>query len=233
LNKIHAFSRPLESATLSSQIADRIVDAIARGEIRGGQRLVEAELALLLGVSRLPVREALRSLANQGLLVPAQTRGLHVIEFDRDWATQLCSIRIPLEIACVTRVIRRLSENPAIGKQLLEPLVAMKTCAARFDRDGVNRADIAMHSALYAIAGSPLLSAIWSGISRHALILFSIESYNFDRFDRVVDKHQLYAEALLSGDMVRIEKEIQHHFTEFRLIAESIADSQLKEIDHN
>jgi hypothetical protein len=33
--------------------------------------------------------------------------------------------------------------------------------------------------------------------------------------------------------MVRIEKEIQHHFTEFRLIAESIADSQLKEIDHN
>ena len=209
------------------------MDAIARGEIRGGQRLVEAELALLFRVSRLPVREALRSLADQGLLVSAQTRGLHVIEFDRDWAAQLSGIRIPLEIACVTRVVRRLSEDPAIGKQLLEPLAVMKTCAARFDRDGVNRADIAMHSALYAIAGSPLLSAIWSGISRHALILFSIESSNFDRFDRVVDEHQLYAEALLSGDIARIEGEIQNHFTEFRLMAESIEDRQLEDINHN
>ena len=49
----------------------------------------------------------------------------------------------------------------------------------------------------------------------------------------MVDEHQLYAEALLSGDIARIEGEIQNHFTEFRLIAESIDDSQLKEIDHN
>jgi DNA-binding GntR family transcriptional regulator len=227
LTEVHAFSsQPLVSATLAQQIADRIVDAIARGDIKGGRRMVEAELAALLGVSRLPVREALRSLVDQGLLVPSQKRGLQVIAFDGEWARELSGIRIALELACVRLVVKRLKKTPAIGKSLLDPLSTMQACAARLDRDGVNRADIAMHSTLYAIADSPLLSAIWSGISRHVLILFSIESIDFGNFDQVVEEHQRYATVVLSCDLKKIEREIHRHFTEFRLIAESVGNDR-------
>jgi DNA-binding GntR family transcriptional regulator len=211
---------------VTQQITDRIVDAIARGEIKGGQRLVEAELAAALGVSRLPVREALRSLMDHGLLVPSGKRGLQVILFDGEWARELCGVRMSLELACARLVVRRLKKDPAIGKLLLEPLSAMQACAARNDRAGVNRADIAMHSTLYAIAGSPLLSAIWSGISRHALILFSIESADFGSLDRIVDEHQRYATALLSGDSERINTEMHSHLEGFRLIAESVESEE-------
>lgn len=84
---------PLSSVTLSERIADRIVDAIAQGQIAAGQRLIETELAEALDVSRVPVREAMRIFSSQGIIVPAPKRGMQVAAFTDIWANQLRDVK--------------------------------------------------------------------------------------------------------------------------------------------
>jgi DNA-binding GntR family transcriptional regulator len=213
---------PVSATTLADQIADRIMAAIASRQIRPGQRLTEAELASQLQVSRVPVREAMQVLASHGILVPASRRGLQVAPFDGPWARQLCQIRIALERLCAPLVIERYRAAPDCLAKVDRAILDLERCAASRDRAGVNRADIAFHAALYEIADSPLLTALWSGIARHVLILFSIETSDYAEFSYVVDEHRSYRARIAAGDAAAMEQEIEAHLTPFRLLAQSV-----------
>lgn len=82
--------------TLPEQIADDLGAAIARGERAGGERLLEQEIASAYGVSRGPVREALRLLAQRGLAVVYPRRGAYVIELGLDSLADLFNTRAVL-----------------------------------------------------------------------------------------------------------------------------------------
>ncbi len=209
---------PVSATTLADQIADRIIDAIAAKRIVSGQRLTEAELAAQLQVSRVPVREALQVLWSQGILVPAARRGLQVAPFDATWARQLCQVRLALEKLCAGLVARKHQDDPACLAKIDRAIADLKQAAVKGDREGVNRADIAFHAALYEIADSPLLTALWSGIARHVLILFSIETSGFRDFAYVIAEHEDYRARLAGGDPAALEAEIERHLTPFRLL---------------
>jgi DNA-binding GntR family transcriptional regulator len=212
---------PLSTRTLADQIADRIIDAIATRRIRPGQRMTEAELASQLQVSRVPVREAMQVLASQGILVPAARRGLQVAPFDGPWARQLCQVRIALERLCAQLVIEKYRAAPNCLAKVDQAILELERCAAAGDREGVNRGDIAFHAALYDVADSPLLTALWSGIARHVLILFSIETSDFAEFSYVVAEHKRYRARIATGNAAATEQEIETHLTAFRLLAGS------------
>jgi DNA-binding GntR family transcriptional regulator len=213
---------PVSATTLAEQIADRIISGIATRRIEPGQRLTEAELATELQVSRVPVREAMQLLGSQGILVPAPRRGLQVAPFDSRWARQLCDVRLSLERLCAQLVVEKYREDPACLAKVDAAVAELAVRAAECDREGINRADIAFHAALYEVADSPLLTALWSGIARHVLILFSIETSDFAEFSYVVEEHRRYRAAIAVGDAAAIEAEIEAHLTPFRLLAGSI-----------
>ncbi|MFO1057539.1 MAG: GntR family transcriptional regulator [Dongiaceae bacterium] len=214
---------PLSATTLADQIADRMIAGIAARQLRPGQRLTEAELAAELRVSRVPVREAMQALASQGILVPAPRRGLQVAPFDPPWAQQLCEVRLSLERLCARLVVQRLRHDPGCLAPLDAAIAALAAEAGRGERDAVNRADIAFHAALYAIADSPLLTALWSGIARHVLILFSIETFDRAEFSYIVAEHRRYRDALAAGRLAAIDREIEAHLTPFRQLADASA----------
>ena len=82
----------------SSERAYKILTrAIERGELKGGTRLREGELATQIGMSRTPVREALARLVEQGLIVNDGSRGLVVVELDHRAITELYAMREVLE----------------------------------------------------------------------------------------------------------------------------------------
>ena len=89
-----AFSR---AQSLAGQVADFIVDGIASGAYAFGQRLIETDLARQLDVSRVPIREALKMLEAQGILVVTPHRGAHVAEFDSLKSDRVREARIALE----------------------------------------------------------------------------------------------------------------------------------------
>ncbi len=210
---------PLESiVTLADQVADRIVDAIAARRLVSGQRLIETELADALKVSRVPVREAIRILASQGILVPAPRRGMQVATFDAAWATQLHNARVAIERLCARIVADKLAVDRS-PLHRLEACVAAIDAAAHRPQDGwlrLNRADIAFHTAMFEIAGSPLLTTLWNAISRHVLIMFSIETYRDTDFERVTQEHRIYVDVLLSGSREKLDAEIDTHVAGLR-----------------
>src|SRR5512138_3023456 len=86
-----------ESATLRLQVEEKLRKAIATGRFRSGERLVERELCALLGVSRPSVREALRQLEAEGLIVTIPHRGPAVATIDVHEARELYEVRALLE----------------------------------------------------------------------------------------------------------------------------------------
>jgi DNA-binding GntR family transcriptional regulator len=209
---------PIVTTTLSDKIGDQIVDRIASRDIKPGQRLVESAIAKELNVSRVPVREAMQGLYRQGLLVDAAGRGLRVAAFDRDWATQLCDVRLGLERICAGLVAEKLRREPSLVTTIDEVLDELREQEPGVDWQTLNRIDIKFHDALYAIADSALLSALWAGISRHVLILFSIERSVRHDLDQVVKEHERYRSVLVTGADQEISQEIQNHLMTFRIL---------------
>jgi DNA-binding GntR family transcriptional regulator len=86
-----------ESATLRLRVEEKLRDAISTGRFRPGERLVERELCSLLAVSRTSVREALRQLEAEGLIVTVPHRGPVVASITVEEARQLYEVRALLE----------------------------------------------------------------------------------------------------------------------------------------
>ncbi len=82
--------------TIPEQIADHVSNAIVNGEYRGGERIREQELATLYGVSRGPVREAIRTLQERGLVNFFPRRGAYVVEITLDTIVEVFNVRAVL-----------------------------------------------------------------------------------------------------------------------------------------
>src|SRR5262245_35014455 len=93
--------------TLSDEAADRIRSAIRRGVLAPGDRLVEKNLAEQLGMSRIPIREAIQKLAEESLVKRIPHRGAFVNFLSRTELEEISSLRVVLEQFVVERAISR------------------------------------------------------------------------------------------------------------------------------
>ena len=91
----------LAHPSLAASAADWIADRILQGGISPGEKLTETGLADLMGISRSPVREALRELSRGGLITIEPRRGAFVAELDAGHAAELYVCRLMLEPTCV------------------------------------------------------------------------------------------------------------------------------------
>lgn len=202
---------PLASESLSERVADRIVQALGEGRISPGDRLVEAELASALGVSRIPIREALRILQSQGIVRAVPRRGVRVIDLDENWALEVRETRIALETLCVERAARVLRSSPQALAQLDARIAALGEACKLKDRAAVNRADLALHTTLYDLSGSPVLKPLWSALARHVLIMFGMETYRYAEYGRILAQHRDLRRVLLEAGREEIAREIAQH----------------------
>ena len=119
--------RQRRERTLTTIVRDEIAQLIASGQLKGGDRVNESEIAARLGVSRGPVREACRSLEEAGLLVGAVNQGVFVREMTLDDARQLYEVRGVLS-GLIGRLASQYIDEPSLAR--LEALVADMECAA-------------------------------------------------------------------------------------------------------
>src|SRR4051812_13074788 len=120
---------PLAPKTLVEQVAEAIVRAAAEGQFLPGDRVVEAEIARHLGVSRVPVREALRLLQSQGIVVNTPYRGMRLMEVSGSRLRDILKVRLQLEQLAVREVLGRSREDPEI-------LAPVRTIVAEMRRAG-------------------------------------------------------------------------------------------------
>src|SRR6478672_8535168 len=137
--------QPLRPRTLVDAVIDEVVAAAASSRILPGDRIVESELAQGLGVSRVPVREALRILESQGLVVNEPYKGIRLRTVTQERIDHLIDARVALETTAAVRAIVA-GRNDTKAVQILNRHVdELELMGARQDAYGFASADTDFH----------------------------------------------------------------------------------------
>ena len=186
---------PVRQAPLGAQLLDQLRALIVRGDIGPGTHLVEGALADQFGVSRGPVRDALRQLEIEGL-VESRRRGAFVRGLTDTDLVELYAVRGALEELAVRETIARLAD--ADWRPIEAAVSAMRAAAAETDPVAFAAADLDFHSGFYVIGGNRRLAATWA--LHRPIFAAMLEVTNTDRDLRpVAQDHADLSAAIRSG----------------------------------
>ncbi len=201
----------LKAANLSDQVADAIIGALADGALKPGQRLIEADIAADLGVSRLPVREAFKTLATRGIVELNLYRGARIAEVGADRVSLIRSVRTVIEQTAFAKAAKAFKSNPGGLARLDAIIEAMKRAEEKSDLAALNRLDIEFHRTVVAAAQDPFLQALWDALALHLRIVFAWEVKDLPRPIPYASVHLAIRYALSEGGARRIDALIADH----------------------
>jgi len=210
-----AFILP-RAQSLAAQVADAVVDAIAAGTVAPGQRLVEVDLARRLAVSRVPVREALKMLEAQGILVAAPHRGARVVEFDELKINRICQTRVALERLALPDAVANFARQPERLAVLDELVARMRREAAHQDWVETSKADLEFHRQICLASDNEIVITLWEALARHVMIVFGREIRDERDGPRLAQQHGQIVRLLRKGDLARLTREIEKHILRLR-----------------
>ncbi|MBN6052086.1 GntR family transcriptional regulator [Nonomuraea sp. RK-328] len=191
------FINPLRNPPLGDQLLAQLRSLIVRGELSVGTHLVEGRIAERFGVSRGPVRDALRQLEIEGL-VETRKRGVFVRGLSDEDLVELYSLRGALEGLAIKETIARLDR--ADWSPIEEALGRMKAAADASDANEFAAADLDFHSGFYTIGGNRWLTATWA--LHRPLFATVLEITNTDRdLAPVAQDHADLRDVVRSGDV--------------------------------
>jgi DNA-binding GntR family transcriptional regulator len=196
----------MEARTLAHQIAADVRQHIDRGTYEPGAAIRQEEIAARLGVSRIPVREALRLLEQEGVVVVHANRGAFVVEHDASTIAELFDIRLMLESDLIARACGRVDQTT------FERLEAINARLAKTrDRHEWIDLDEEFHFAIYAAAERQRTLELARTL-RRSLNAYYLRYLTPKSRDRAWDdEHHAMVEALRRGNASRAATELERH----------------------
>ena len=182
---------PIPSRT--QYVLETIKHGILTGQLKPGQALVETELAAQFGVSKTPVREALKTLAGTGLVVMSQYKGVTVRTVDAEMARQVYDVRLLLEPEALRRTVSRRASLEAAR----EALTRADAAGDRADRSLANRD---FHRALYVPCGNPLLARMLDDVRDQAALVSAVVWQATPSWEQEASEHREILARALDGD---------------------------------
>ena len=199
-----------ETRTLRGQVRQTVRAAVADGTLAPGSRINEAALASGLQVSRGTLREALRRLEQEGLLVTEPHRGSFVRRLGPEEIAQVYAVRLALESAAAESAAARLeAEREAELVRCLDEL-ASAVDAGDFAR-GI-AADIRFHEAVCEASGNPFLLDQWRALVGLITAVMHTAGPRRIRPLQSPEEHRWLLAAVRSGDLERIRESWRGHF---------------------
>jgi len=203
-------SRPVLPATLVEVAGHRLRDAILSGQLAPGQKIVEEQLCADLGISRAPLREALRLLAQQGLVEHLPRRGSRVTEWSPGDILQLFELRYVLERHAIETALPLTDPDRQLEpiRGALERMVSAEDALVRDD------AHRAFHAAVVTLAGNRQLDIALAPILLKLQLPMAknlrAEAHHGDAADGV-DRHRAILTALESNDSAVVVAALREH----------------------
>lgn len=186
-------------------------EAIMRGELAPGQRLRIEELAHQLGVSPIPVREALQMLQSERLVENVPHVGATVARISKDAITEIFTVMEGLEMVATRAAAQRLT--PDALQHLTTLLQAMDQAVANQAYDEWSELNTQWHSAVVQIAGMPMLQEMtdrvlnqWDRVRRYYL-----KGVLVHRMAQAQQEHWQILEAMRTRDYERLERLVRQH----------------------
>ena len=202
---------PFQSHTLSDEVTENLRVAIRNGSLQPGARLVERDVAERLKVSRVPVREAIQRLVEEGLLIKIPHRGAFVYVPTRDEIEEISSLRVVLERFVAERVIQRW--QPAHEEALRAIVREMRVAAAQRDIQQVYAHDYQFHLTVWQIADHAIMLEVLTGL-RVRINRFLYEANDAlptEQIEMHVDSHEDLIDVLKGGDVERARRMFTQH----------------------
>ena len=203
---------PLQIASVVDQVYLAIRERIIGGALARGARIHQEELAEDLGVSRTPIREALRRLAAEGLVEMRTNRGARVADVGAEVMRDAYAARLVLEPGAA-----RLAAATEVGPARREMRAALREQRAAIPRVGRSfEANRRFHLALVAASGNAFLTAfaerLW--VARIGEVIYERQSESPERMGLDADEHEQILAAIESGDGRRAEALTRRHLAE-------------------
>ncbi len=199
----------MNGSRLSERLRESIEEEIATGRLLPGTRLDEVELATRFGVSRTPIREALRLLLGEGLVEMRPQRGAVVAQATPQRLIEMFEVMAELEGMCARLAARRLTEQ-----EMTEIEAAHDACrgsAAARDADAYFYANERFHYAIYAASHNTFLFEQASALQRKLRPYRRLQLRVRNRPQRSFEEHQAIVDALREGDADKAVQSIRAH----------------------
>jgi DNA-binding GntR family transcriptional regulator len=214
---------PVEGQTVVDYAIESIKHGILEGEYAPGQRLIEAELTQRLGVSRGPLREALRRLAADGMIDIEPYRGATVTRLSRAEFADLFHVREVLEGLAARLAAERIGrgDNRAraerLREELQQPVGAADANAYMEDNDR-------FHQFVIDLSGNAVLARQVSQLQLPPMRAAFFRLVNAELNAQSVAQHLSILDAVLDGDAARAERAMADHVRRTALIAHRLPD---------
>lgn len=198
-----------KKATYHVQIADMLRDMIMTGKLKEGDKVNEGKLCETMGISKTPMREAIRVLSVEGLIRLVPNRGAFVTKPEFEEIAEMFDVMSLLEGFCAREACQKMtSKNFA----RLEKLHAkLEENFERHDQEEYIRTNNQYHSVVQEIAGNRTLNQIVSGL-RKKILLYRFQSLNLpQRFASSIREHRDLLEAFRQRNHSKAETLMQAH----------------------
>jgi DNA-binding GntR family transcriptional regulator len=200
-------------------VYDRIRRAIVEGRYPPGARPVEQRLAEELAVSRTPVREAVRRLESEGLVVAARNRGAHVRPLSEGEIADLYEVRARLEAYAAELAAERATPADLVGLRAAAEGFAAAVTAGVADVDAVRALDEAnarFHASLHAASRHARIRQLVAGAVDAPLVFQALQRFAADELARSALFHRLIVEAVEAGEGARAARLMTEHVLQGR-----------------
>ena len=202
------------SASLAERAYVAIRDQLIMLEIRPGEPIDDDALARSLGVGRTPVREALKRLEVDRLVVSYPRRGTFATGVDITDLAHISEIRVQLEPLAARRAAERAPRELRSELETTATEIA-ELDVSRVDRTELMRWDLAVHRAIYRAAGNPHLDDVLVRYDNLATRIFCLFLDRLPTVDAHVEEHVELLRAIAAGDAGRAEVLAREHVSGF------------------
>jgi len=182
---------------LFAVIRDKLRDRILQGEFRPGARLVESRLSEEMAVSRIPIREALRALAAEGLVTIEPRRGASVAVLSDELAYNMVEVRAALE-GLNARLAAERRDDDAIA-ELQTILEEGMQAAEREDTNACRHLNRVFHETLATVTGNPVLMDLMNSLRDRTALVFAPS--NMRRVKENWADHAQILRAVIAGNV--------------------------------
>ncbi len=207
----------IRTESISKIVTERLRDAILSNQLKPGEIYSEKELALQFGVSRTPVREAMRVLLAEKIVVPVAGRGIKINQFSARELEEVFELRKTLEVAVVEKIAKNITKNDLdIPKKYLEE---QRRAFMECDYSKIIRLNRLFHTSLCLIGGNSRMESILN----QTLDIIQITAKEFvlvpdrgqisvsDRGKMVMQEHQSILDCLLNGEAAQAKQAMIQH----------------------
>jgi DNA-binding GntR family transcriptional regulator len=195
-------------------IESQLQQAILSGRIGPGERIVEAELARRMGVSRAPVREAARRLESVGLLVSRPRHGFAVRTISAKQIEDLYEVRMQLEILAVALACERASDAElAALEPRVDDMVARAPGLTTVERVAL---DLQFHQAVIALSKNDYLIRLFETMQSEIRMFLALSEDSYDGVVYLAETHRPIARALAERDVARAQQAVRFHLDDAR-----------------